>query len=357
MRAPSRSTPACRRATAWCRRAPRSASMPPSPKVSRANITSASLMPMPIGPRSPTTSMASRIRRASPATTSRSPPWRTKYWTPSARSRSTTPTSRSASPRMTSARWRARSAICTRPRSCGRTRAGECACAAQSSQPSRRGGESNTGSNLRETLTPHPIPLPMGEGADRACRNRSAGPGEGDFVEGAGAEPFGGAGHRLAAERPIEADGRLVVRERPDHQALQPALHQVAPRRGEQLAAEAEALEFRPQVELVDFAVVIQAARAVAPVIGITGHAFAECQHHDPAAFANRAVPPCRAAPVDQLVELWPRNDALIRTPPGFVVRRGDGRSIGRLGAADFDQGRVHDLIQASTPPRFKSYI
>src|SRR5262249_19956661 len=70
-------------------------------------------------------------------------------------------------------------------------------------------------------------------------------PGEGDLVEGAGAEPFGGTGHRLAAERAIEADGWLVVRQRPDHQALQPALHQVAPRRGEQLAAEAETLEFR----------------------------------------------------------------------------------------------------------------
>src|SRR5215813_1489687 len=188
-------------------------------------------------------------------------------------------------------------------------------------------------------------------------RTRSAGPGEGDFVEGAGAEAFGGTSHRLATERPVEADRRLVVRERPNHQALQSALHQVAPRRGEQLAAEAEALEFRPQVKLVDLAVVIQAAGAIAAVIGVTGHAFAECQHHDPAAFANRAVPPCRAAPVDELVELRPRNDALISAPPGFVVRRGDGRSIGRLGAADFDQGRVHDVIQASTSPRFKSYV
>src|SRR5262245_27684526 len=185
----------------------------------------------------------------------------------------------------------------------------------------------------------------------------SARPGEGDLVEGAGAEPFGGPGHRLAAERAIEADGRLVVRQRPDHQALQPALHQVAPRRGEQLAAEAETLEFRPQVELVDLAVVVQDARAIAPVVGITGHAFAERQHRDPAALANRAVPPYRTAPVDELVELRPRNDALISAPPGFVVRRGDGRSIGRLGAADFDEGRAHDMIEASTPPRFKSYI
>src|SRR5262252_938746 len=30
-------------------------------------------------------------------------------------------------------------------------------------------------------------PSSVGEGADRACRNRSAGPGEGDLVEGAGA--------------------------------------------------------------------------------------------------------------------------------------------------------------------------
>ena len=37
-----------------------------------------------------------------------------------------------------SAPWRARSAICMRPRSCGRTRAGACACAARNSPPSRR---------------------------------------------------------------------------------------------------------------------------------------------------------------------------------------------------------------------------
>src|SRR5262245_66528400 len=112
--------------------------------------------------------------------------------------------------------------------------------------------------------------------AERRQTARLAVPGEGDLVEGAGAEPFGGTGHRLAAERPIETDRRLVVRERPDHQTLQPALHQVAPRGGEQLTAEAEALEFRPQVELVDLAVVIQAARAIATDVGITGNDFAE---------------------------------------------------------------------------------
>src|SRR5229473_1989235 len=153
-------------------------------------------------------------------------------------------------------------------------------------------------------------------------RTTSAGPGEGDLVEGAGAEAFGGAGHRLATERPVEADRRLVVRERPEHQALQAALHQVAPRRGEQLAAEAEALEFRPQIELVDLAVVVQAAGAVATIVGVAGDAFAERQHRDPAALADGAVPPLRAAPVDELLELGPRDDALIGAAPSLVMGR-----------------------------------
>jgi hypothetical protein len=138
---------------------------------------------------------------------------------------------------------------------------------------------------------------------------------------------------------------------------VQPALHQVAPRRGEQLAAEAEPLEFRPQVEFEDFAVVIEAARAIASVVGVARHAFAESQHRDPAAFAHRGVPPHRPAPVDELVEFRSRNNALISVPPGVVVRRRNRPCIGRLGAADFDQGRAHGAIEASTPPRFKSYI
>ena len=63
---------------------------------------------------------------------------RGRYCRPSARSRSTTPTSRNGSRTTTSTPWRAPSAICTRPRSCGRTRAAGCACAARSSRRSRR---------------------------------------------------------------------------------------------------------------------------------------------------------------------------------------------------------------------------
>src|SRR5713226_6858406 len=155
----------------------------------------------------------------------------------------------------------------------------------------------------------------------RDTRSWSAIPGECDLIEHAGSEPLGGARHRLARERAVKADCRLVVRERPDHQALQPALHQVTPCRGKELAAEAEALEFRPQIKLVDLPVVVQAARAVAPVIGVAGDAIAEGQHGDAAALADRAVPPLRAVPVDQLLELGSGNDSLVGTSPGLVVR------------------------------------
>src|SRR6266508_2115484 len=141
MRAPSRSIRACRRAAAWCRPAPRSASMPPSRKAFRANITSALPTPTPIGQRSATISTASRTRRALRAAMPKWPLWRGRSWTRSAKNRSTIPTSRNASAPMTSARWRARLAICTRARRCGRTRAGACACAAPSSRPKRQGDE------------------------------------------------------------------------------------------------------------------------------------------------------------------------------------------------------------------------
>ena len=57
-----------------------------------------------------------------------------KSSTPSTRRRCITPTSPNDSPNTTSTPWRARSAICTRPRSSGRIRAAGCACAASSSR-------------------------------------------------------------------------------------------------------------------------------------------------------------------------------------------------------------------------------
>ena len=93
----------------------------------------------------------------------------------------------------------------------------------------------------------------------------------------------------LAAQRAVEFHRRLVVRQRPHHQALQPALREVAPRRGEQAAAEAEPLILRPQIELVDLAVVEQAARAVAAVVGVARDLVAERQDGDAAALADGA--------------------------------------------------------------------
>src|SRR5262245_33183159 len=97
----------------------------------------------------------------------------------------------------------------------------------------------------------------------------SGAPGEGDFVQSLNAELLRRARDRTAPQRLVEVDRRLVVGERPHHQALQAALRQVAARRGEETAAEAQPLELRPQVNLVDLAVIEQAARAIPPVVGV----------------------------------------------------------------------------------------
>src|SRR5262249_52397971 len=172
----------------------------------------------------------------------------------------------------------------------------------------------------------------------------SAIPGERDLVENARAEALRGTCHRFATERAIKAYRRFVVRERPDNQALQAALHEIAACSAKQLAPETEPLEFRPQVELVQLAIVVEAAGPVAAVIGVAGDAIAECQDCDAAAFADRVVPPLRAAPVDELVEFGSGDHALVGVPPSLVVRRRDAVGISGLGATDLDQDRAHDV-------------
>ena len=148
------------------------------------------------------------------------------------------------------------------------------------------------------------------------------------------------ARHRLAAERAVEFDRVLVFRQRPHDQRFQRALRQIAPRGGEQPAAEAEPLEFRPQIKLVDLAVIVEAARAVAAVIGVAGDLVAELQERDAAAFADGRFPPRRTAAIDQLFEFGARDDALIGRPPRLVVGIGDRAGIAGSGAADFDEDR-----------------
>src|SRR5580700_10658190 len=174
----------------------------------------------------------------------------------------------------------------------------------------------------------------------------SAVPAEGDLVEHAGAELLRRAGHRLAAERAIKLDGGLVFRQRPHDQRFQSALRQVAPCGGKEPPAKAQPLEFRPQIELVDLAVIIEAARPIAPVIGVARYLVAELQEGDAAAFADRPFPPGGAAAVDQLVELGARNDPLIGGPPGLIVRVGDRTGISRSGATDFDEDSAHGTIE-----------
>ena len=134
--APSRSIPACRRASAWCRPAPRSASTPPFRRAFRRSTTSASRMPTRTPPRSTTTSTARRTSAARMATRLPSRRWPTRSWPPSARSRCTTRISPSGLRPTTSGPWPGRSANCMPPSGCGRIRGAECACAAPNSPPS-----------------------------------------------------------------------------------------------------------------------------------------------------------------------------------------------------------------------------
>jgi hypothetical protein len=160
-------------------------------------------------------------------------------------------------------------------------------------------------------------------------------PGECDFIKRAGAEPFGRARHGAAAQRPIEFDGRVVVGQRPHHQAFETALAEVAPCCGEQTPAKAQSLEFGPQIELVNFSVVRQATGAVAPIIRVTGNPVAEHEQRDATAFTNGRFPPSRAAAADQLLELRPRNNAPVGRSPSFVVGLRDRKGVGRLGPAN----------------------
>src|SRR5262249_49119403 len=114
--------------------------------------------------------------------------------------------------------------------------------------------------------------------AGRAPR-RSIGPGEGDLVERFRPDLLGGARDHAPAEGAIEFGGRLVVGERPNHHALQPALSEVALGGGEQAAAKTEPLEFRPQIELVNLALEMQAACTVTAVISIARDLVAQHQH------------------------------------------------------------------------------
>src|SRR5439155_2215705 len=170
----------------------------------------------------------------------------------------------------------------------------------------------------------------------------SALPGEGHLVEHLAAEALGGTCDRLAANRAVELDRGSVIRQSPYYQAVQPALPKIAAYGGEQFAAEAKTLELGTQIELVDFAIIVEAAGAIAPVIGVSRHGLAEHQDGDPAAFADGAVPPVGAAPVDELVEFRARNDALIGATPSVVMGDGDCCRIGGFRAPDFDEGRTH---------------
>src|SRR5947209_5516126 len=184
--------------------------------------------------------------------------------------------------------------------------------------------------DLEDTGSPGKASGPFG-GLD------SVGPGEGNLVQRLGAELLGGSRNHAAAEGAIKLCRGIVVGKRPDHHAFQAAVQKIAPCRGKQPSSEPEALEFRPQIKLVDLAFEMQAARAIAAVIGIARNFVAEHQHADAATFADPAVPPLRATAVDQFLQFATGNDALIRRTPGLVMGGRHRHRIRSFGRPNFD--------------------
>src|SRR5262249_15444393 len=133
-----------------------------------------------------------------------------------------------------------------------------------------------------------------------------------------------------------------------DHEALHAALHEIAPRSGEQPPAETQPLKLGAQVELVDLAVIVQAARPVAAVVGVARDGVAERQQRNAAALADRAVPPVRTAPRNQALEFPARDDSLIGGPPSFVMRVGDRFGIGGACTTNLDEDRTHESNRTS---------
>src|SRR5262249_31550938 len=98
-------------------------------------------------------------------------------------------------------------------------------------------------------------------------------------------------------------------------------------------------------IQFVDFPIVSQASRSVPAIISIARYGVPERQNRNSASLADGALPPLRAAPIDQLIQLRTRDDALVRGAPSQVMRRSERLGIGRFGTADFDGDGMHDEL------------
>ena len=96
----------------------------------------------------------------------------------------------------------------------------------------------------------------------------------------------------------------------------------------EQPHAEAETLEFRREIELVDLRLLRQPRRAIAPVARIARDRVLVVEHVDARAAPDRRAPPGRAASRHHSLELDARNDAAIGLPPSGVVDALDASRI-----------------------------
>ena len=127
--------------------------------------------------------------------------------------------------------------------------------------------------------------------------------------------------------------------------------------RREQPAAQADALVFRAQIELVDFALLLQLAGAAAAHRGVAGDLAADLDDQDGGRAADGIGPPLAAAAVDHRRQRPVGDDAGIGDLPGRAVHLGDRVCVARFGLANVHGERVHDALTiAAAPARAKSW-
>src|SRR5690606_920123 len=168
-------------------------------------------------------------------------------------------------------------------------------------------------------------------------------PAEADLAKRGFAEILHALGDVETAVTPEEPRRVVAVLEAPDHQAAAAQRLQKPAAFSEQPTAKPYALEFRTQIDLVDFAVIRQRLGAIQADRRIAGNTAGDVEHEQCGRPARRLAPPGFAAPLQHLRQRPVRNEPRIGLAPGGTMRFRDRARIPRLRWPDIDRQRFHN--------------
>src|SRR5690606_26107455 len=103
-------------------------------------------------------------------------------------------------------------------------------------------------------------------------------------------------------------------------------------------AAQADPLILRTQIDLVDFALLLELTGTAAPQRGVTRNLAADLHDEHCRRTPDRIRPPSWTAAADHSIERTMRDDARIGTTPGRVVHGCDRVRVTQLGSANVDR-------------------